>query len=115
MIKARLVAIGALAALLTITACASPVRTTELDRVDQFSGYRYETLELKAPKTVDKAAVVLTFSGGGTRAAALADGFMGTNIPGKTRAILLNPIPAPAYRAKCNEAAANGYRDFVVE
>src|ERR1700730_6456696 len=41
--------------------------------------------------------------------------FMGTNIPGKTRAILLNPIPAPAYRAKCNEAAANGYRDFVVE
>jgi cation diffusion facilitator CzcD-associated flavoprotein CzcO len=41
--------------------------------------------------------------------------FMGTNIPGKTRAILLNPIPAPAYRAKCNEAAANGYRDFVME
>jgi len=41
--------------------------------------------------------------------------FMGTNIPGKTRAILLNPIPAPAYRAKCNEAATNGYRDFVVE
>ena len=41
--------------------------------------------------------------------------FMGTNIPGKTRAILLNPIPAPAYRAKCNEAAWNGYRDFVVE
>ena len=41
--------------------------------------------------------------------------FMGTNIPGKTRAILLNPISAPAYRAKCTEAAANGYRDFVVE
>jgi len=40
--------------------------------------------------------------------------FMGTNIPGKTPAILLNPIPAPAYRAKCTEAA-NGYRDFVVE
>jgi cation diffusion facilitator CzcD-associated flavoprotein CzcO len=41
--------------------------------------------------------------------------FMGTNIPGKTRAILLNPIPAPAYRNKCTEAATNGYRDFVVE
>jgi cation diffusion facilitator CzcD-associated flavoprotein CzcO len=41
--------------------------------------------------------------------------FMGTNIPGKTRAILLNPIPAPAYRAKCNEAAANGYQDFVMD
>jgi cation diffusion facilitator CzcD-associated flavoprotein CzcO len=41
--------------------------------------------------------------------------FMGTNIPGKARAILLNPIPAPAYRAKCNEAAENGYREFSVE
>lgn len=74
--KARLADIGALLALMTITACASAVRTTQLDRVDQFSGYRYETLEQKAPKTVDKAAVVLTFSGGGTRAAALADGVL---------------------------------------
>jgi cation diffusion facilitator CzcD-associated flavoprotein CzcO len=41
--------------------------------------------------------------------------FMGTNIPGKTRAILLNPIPAPTYRAKCSEAAAEGYKDFIVE
>jgi len=41
--------------------------------------------------------------------------FMGTNIPGKTRAILLNPIPAPAYRAKCQDAAASGYQEFVVE
>src|SRR5262249_15507358 len=52
----------------------SPVRTSELSRIDQFSGYRYAALEQKAPKTVDKAAVILTFSGGGTRAAALADG-----------------------------------------
>ncbi|HEX7008125.1 MAG TPA: patatin-like phospholipase family protein, partial [Alphaproteobacteria bacterium] len=50
--------------------------TTELGRIDQFSGYRYATLEAKAPKTVDKAAVLLTFSGGGTRAAALADGVL---------------------------------------
>ncbi len=41
--------------------------------------------------------------------------FMGTNIPGKTRAVLLNPLPAPAYRAKCAEAAAKGYEDFVVQ
>ena len=65
---------GVLAALLLLTACASPVRTTELAHIDQFSGYRYTTLEKKAPKTIDKAAVILTFSGGGTRAAALADG-----------------------------------------
>jgi NTE family protein len=62
------------AALLLLAACASPVRTTELAHIDQFAGYRYTTLEKKAPKTIDKAAVILTFSGGGTRAAALADG-----------------------------------------
>jgi NTE family protein len=76
MMTARLADICALAAVLTITACASPVRTTELNQVDQFSGYRYGTLEQKAPKAVDKAAVVLTFSGGGTRAAAFADGVL---------------------------------------
>lgn len=62
--------------LLFLSACASPVRTSELAHIDQFSGYRYAALEQKAPKTVDKAAVILTFSGGGTRAAALADGVL---------------------------------------
>jgi len=41
--------------------------------------------------------------------------FMGTNIPGKPRAVLLNPIPAPAYRAKCAQAAANGYEGFQLQ
>ena len=41
--------------------------------------------------------------------------FMGTNIPGKPRAVLLNPLPAPAYRAKCAEAAAKGYADFMLQ
>ena len=41
--------------------------------------------------------------------------FMGTNIPGKPRAVLLNPLPAPAYRAKCAEAAAKGYEGFVLQ
>ncbi len=41
--------------------------------------------------------------------------FIGTNIPGKARAVLLNPIPAPVYRAKCTEAAAKGYEDFVLQ
>jgi NTE family protein len=66
----------ACAAALLLAACASPVRTTELAAIDQGSGYRYATLEAKAPKTIDKAAVIVTFSGGGTRAAALADGVL---------------------------------------
>jgi cation diffusion facilitator CzcD-associated flavoprotein CzcO len=41
--------------------------------------------------------------------------FMGTNIPGKPRAVLLNPLPAPAYRAKCVQAAANGYEGFALQ
>jgi len=64
---------GAILACL-LQACASPVRTTELHRIDQFSGYRYSTLERQAPKAIDSTAVLVTFSGGGTRAAALADG-----------------------------------------
>src|SRR5262249_820768 len=74
------------AALLFVAACASPVRTTELDRIDERSGYRYTALDQKAPKTIDKSAVIMTFSGGGTRAAALADGALralaATEIPG---------------------------------
>ena len=67
----------ALAALLAATACASsPERTTELARIDQRAGYRYQTIDANAPKSIDKAAVILTFSGGGTRAAALADGVL---------------------------------------
>lgn len=70
----RAASVLAAASLLLLAACASPVRTTELARVDQRAGYRYDTLEQKAPKTIDKTVVILTFSGGGTRAAALADG-----------------------------------------
>src|SRR5216684_402429 len=38
--------------------------------------------------------------------------FIGGNIPGKPRAILLYANPAPAYRAKCTEVAAKGYEGF---
>src|SRR5262249_50285590 len=63
-----------LAALLLLGACASPVRPPQLAHLAPFSGSRYDTLDKKAPKAIDKAAVILTCSGGGTRAAALADG-----------------------------------------
>jgi hypothetical protein len=41
--------------------------------------------------------------------------FMGSNIPGKKRAILLYPNAATAYRQKCLEVAANGYEGFVMQ
>jgi cation diffusion facilitator CzcD-associated flavoprotein CzcO len=41
--------------------------------------------------------------------------FLGSNIPGKARAHLLYAAPTPKYRAECAEAAANGYKDFVIK
>ena len=41
--------------------------------------------------------------------------FIGGNIPGKPRNILLYANPAPAYRAKCAEVAAKGYQGFALQ
>jgi cation diffusion facilitator CzcD-associated flavoprotein CzcO len=41
--------------------------------------------------------------------------FMGSNIPGKKRAILLYANTAPAYRQKCAEVAAKGYEGFQLQ
>src|SRR6266849_5233909 len=41
--------------------------------------------------------------------------FMGSNIPGKKRALLLYANTAPAYRAKCTEVATKGYEGFDLE
>jgi cation diffusion facilitator CzcD-associated flavoprotein CzcO len=41
--------------------------------------------------------------------------FMGTNIPGKKRALLLYANTVPAYRQKCAEAAASGYEGFALQ
>ncbi|HVN27805.1 MAG TPA: NAD(P)/FAD-dependent oxidoreductase [Candidatus Binataceae bacterium] len=40
--------------------------------------------------------------------------FIGGNIPGKARNILLYANPAPAYRAKCTEVAEKGYEGFAL-
>ncbi len=40
--------------------------------------------------------------------------FIGGNIPGKARSILLYANPAPAYRAKCSEVANKGYEGFAL-
>jgi cation diffusion facilitator CzcD-associated flavoprotein CzcO len=41
--------------------------------------------------------------------------FVGANIPGKKRALLLYANTAPAYRNKCAEVAANGYEGFQLQ
>jgi cation diffusion facilitator CzcD-associated flavoprotein CzcO len=41
--------------------------------------------------------------------------FVGANIPGKARALLLYANSAPAYRQKCAEVAANGYEGFLLQ
>ena len=48
----------------------------------------------------------------------LSDGdswFMGSNIPGKKRALLLYANSATAYRQKCQEVAAKGYEGFTFQ
>jgi cyclohexanone monooxygenase len=41
--------------------------------------------------------------------------FVGGNIEGKARHFLLYANPAPAFRAKINDAAAKGYEGFVLQ
>jgi NTE family protein len=62
--------------LLGLAACVAPVDTAPLARIDQHSGYRYVTLEASAPKRMTDTGLIVTLSGGGTRAAALADGVL---------------------------------------
>ena len=41
--------------------------------------------------------------------------FMGANIPGKARALLLYANTVPEYRKRCAEAAGGGYKEFVLQ
>jgi cyclohexanone monooxygenase len=41
--------------------------------------------------------------------------FVGANIPGKARSLLIGADSAPAMRAKRAEVAANGYEGFVLQ
>ena len=79
---------------------------------------REKGLQRIAPKPqVEDAWIehINTVAAGSIYTQAKSAWFTGTNIPGKARAVLLNPIPAPVYRAKCTEAAAKGYEDFVLQ
>ncbi len=75
------------ASLSALAACAAPVETAQLARIDQHAGYRYVVLDAQAPKQIEKTGVIVTFSGGGTRAAALADGVL--------RALAATKLPLP--------------------
>jgi NTE family protein len=72
----RLLSAACLAAPLLLSACASPVAVTQLETIDQRAGYRYIVLDGKAPKPAPDAAVLVTLSGGGLRAAAFAEGVL---------------------------------------
>ena len=69
-------------ALLMTSACASYPRTKPLQRYDLAAGYRFEQLPPglrvadEAGQNSDHLFVVLAFSGGGTRAAALSYGVL---------------------------------------
>jgi len=61
-------------AILALAACATYPVNPQLARYDPKAGYRFQNL--KAPGNSESLFVILTFSGGGTRAAALSYGVM---------------------------------------
>lgn len=56
-------------------ACGTFPENPELDRFDERTGYRFELLE-PGPRNTDSLFVIVTLSGGGTRAAALGYGVL---------------------------------------
>lgn len=68
-------AMGLAAIALLIAGCATFPETPSISQVDLSSGYRFANLERTA-RNSEETFIVLTLSGGGTRAAALAYGVM---------------------------------------
>jgi len=66
---------GVLALAITLSACAHFPVNPPLDRIDTDSGYRFQNLALN-PGNTDDTFVILSLSGGGTRAAALDYGVL---------------------------------------
>ena len=60
---------------LALTACGTFPENAQLKEYNPADGYRFDELQL-GPKNTDSLFVILTFSGGGTRAAAFSYGVM---------------------------------------
>ncbi len=61
---------------LVVSGCASYQKNLPLQQVQQDKGYRYQVLDEKSKNNTDSLFVVVSFSGGGTRAAALSYGIL---------------------------------------
>ena len=72
--KTLLQTVQAAVIILTLTSCATYPVNPPLAQYNPQSGYRFENLT--APENSDSLFVILTFSGGGTRAAALSYGVL---------------------------------------
>ncbi|HKG94797.1 MAG TPA: patatin-like phospholipase family protein [Gemmatimonadaceae bacterium] len=90
--SARRRAFAALAAAAALAGCAHYPATPRLTRFDPDSGYRLASLTSPDEEQADSVFVILTFSGGGTRAAALAYGTLleldAMRLPGTPRTLL---------------------------
>ncbi|MGV3710622.1 MAG: patatin-like phospholipase family protein [Gemmatimonas sp.] len=112
-------AMSALAALSAwmLSACASYEKTRPLATYDLNKGYRFEQLQVGAPgapRNSDELFVVLAFSGGGTRAAALSYGVLA-----QLKAIKLHLDPVTKLPTSCAalsaEQCAAGERTLLDE
>ncbi len=89
-----------------------------VDWVSECIGYMYEngfTRIEATPEAVEAWVQHVTELGAGSIRTKTDSWFVGANIPGKARVLLLYPDSAPAYRARCAEVAANGYEGFKLQ
>ena len=86
--------------------------TTECIRYVRDNGFKRISATLKAE---DAWVKHVNEDGAKTLRTKTDSWFVGANIPGKARALLIAPDSAPAMRAKRAEVAANGYEGFLLE
>ena len=74
-----------------------------------------EASPVAAAQLREVGAVIVAEAGAGSLRTKPDSWFVGANIPGKARALLLIPDSAPVMRAKRDEVAANGYEGFLIQ
>ena len=96
------------------TVCAESIVEWIADAIHYVRENGYSRIE-PTVKAEDDWVEHMIEVGKGTMLSGANSWFIGANIPGKARAILLYASPAPVYRQKCSEIAANGYPGFVLQ